>query len=82
MMSSFSKHLTTCSIASHSRMFAYLLRAYDLRKRLKSQVCNFDNGGVGLNRAERVVLGRRLLLLGKRVEQCGLADVWKTYNTN
>ena len=65
----------TGDVGELDRRAYYLLRAYDLRKRLKPRVCDFDNGGVGLDRAERVVLCRRLLLLGKRVEQCGLADI-------
>ena len=71
----------TGDVGELDRRAYYLLRAYDLRKRLKPRVCDFDNGGVGLDRAERVVLCRRLLLLGKRVEQCGLADVGKPYNS-
>ena len=59
----------------------YLLRAYNLRERLESRVSDFDNGGVRLDRAERIVLSRSLLLLGKCVEQCGLADIGQSYDS-
>ena len=56
----------------------YLLRVDDLRELIETGVRHFDDGGVGLDGAERIVLRRGLLALGERVEQCRLADVGKS----
>ena len=53
-----------------------------LREHVKPLVDDLHDRTVRLDRAERIVLRRRLLLLRERIEQGRLADVRQTYDTN
>ena len=70
----------TGDIGELDRRAYYLLRAYDLRKRLEAGILDLDYRRVGLDRAERIVLGGCLLLLRECVEKRGLADVGEAHD--
>ena len=59
----------TCDVRELHRGAYDLLRVGDGGQRLKARVRHLHDRGVRLDRAERVVLRRRLLALRERVEQ-------------
>ncbi len=58
-----------------------LLRRNNLRQILQPRIIHFHDRRIRLNRAKRIILRRRLLLLRQRVKQSGLTDIRQPNNT-